>query len=264
MITIDDRAGSGALAPLFALAHLPHQLGRLPFGDFAFEGNGSKGLSMIGIEYKKVNDLISCMCDGRYVGHQLPGMLNYFDHPYLIVEGVTRPDPRSGVLQELVQGKGGNQWWRDTVLGARRGRRFMWRDWDGYLTTLEHGKAKVRRTDNEHMTVETVGSLYHWYTHKKWHEHDSLRALHSLPSAVMTLEDKESIVRRVSKEFVGIGIERSLSAHMRFRTPFDFITATWEELQDIPGVGPTVANKIMRQIHGSKDADTDTDDTYTG
>jgi ERCC4-type nuclease len=248
-IIIDRRTGSVELVPLFKGLALPHTVGELAYGDFSIEGNTAKGVGLIGIERKRVTDLLQCMCDGRYVGHQLPGMLNYYDHSYLIVEGITRPAPHTGILQYAVEDSAGKTWWRDVTVFKRR--RFMWRDFDGFITTLEHSKTKVRRTDNAQMTVATVGSLYHWYTHKKWQEHDSLKALYSTPYAVMTLEDKSSIVRRIAKELGGIGVDKSLAVCMKFRTPFDMITAESTDWMSIPGIGPTIAERVMREIHGT-------------
>lgn len=251
LITIDYRKGSVDLKPLFEAHRLPHEVGTLPFGDFAFEGNGAKGTSLIGIEYKKVPDLLECLRDGRFVGHQLPGMLEHFDYSYLVIEGITRPEPNSGLLQEMVIGKGGSPWWRDVMFGGRR--RFMWRDWDNFITTLEQSRLKVRRVDNAEMTVHTVGSLHHWYTGKQWHEHQSLRALHSAAYPTMTLENKSAVVRRVAKEFVGIGVERSLAVHGQFHTVWDMVTALREEWLRVPGLTPGIVDKVMRQIHGEQD-----------
>ena len=252
MLSIDRRKGSAELAPLFDGLHVPYQVEELPFGDFSFVGNGVKGPGLIGVERKRIGDLINSMCDGRLVGHQLPGMFEYFDHSYLIVEGVLRPEPTTGILQQGVEDKRGAMWWKDITLGRRR---FMWRDLDGFLTTVEHSRVKVRRTDSSWMTAHTVASIYHWYTHKAWSEHDSLRQLHSVPFPVMTMEDKRNIVRRIAKEFAHIGVEKSLAVAMKFRSVWDMVTADRSEWETIPGIGPGISKRVQEEIHGRNETE---------
>ena len=77
MILVDSREGSKQLQPLLR----DSKLTRLEFADFAFTGSDRDGrISQIGIEYKTLPDVLSCIADGRFAGHQLPGMMKAYDH----------------------------------------------------------------------------------------------------------------------------------------------------------------------------------------
>lgn len=247
MVTIDPRAGSGELAKYFDRVFVPYQLKEQQFGDFSFEGHCARGPGMIGIERKTIPDMLACMVSARFVGKQLPGMLECYEQSYLVVEGITRPHPTEGILQIGTENQQGGIRWVNCNVFTRYP--MKWRAFDGFLTTLEHSKLKVRRTDNQMMTVNTIASLYHWYRDKKWSEHDSLRGLYSEPYKYFSLEDKSSIVRRVAKEFQGIGVDKSLSVHMKFPTVWDMITALREDWLSIPGIGDTIADSVQKEIH---------------
>jgi ERCC4-type nuclease len=68
---------------------------QLEAGDLFFVGRGDKGAATtIGIEHKKVADLIASLRTGRLQGVQLPGMraaeagaTPLYDYAYLMVEG---------------------------------------------------------------------------------------------------------------------------------------------------------------------------------
>ena len=73
MILIDPREGSKDLLPLMPLG-LAH-LSALPYTDACWNGLGPGGAAVIvGVERKRVGDMLACLKDGRFVGHQLPGM----------------------------------------------------------------------------------------------------------------------------------------------------------------------------------------------
>ena len=137
MIFVDDRVGSREL-----MRYLPPQLAeltRLQFGDAMWLGNGPDGPLHIGVEIKAIGDMLKSIVDGRFAGHQLPGLLRDFHVVYLIVEGKYRPQKDTGLLQIP---------WRSTWVDADFGaKRWMHRDLDGFLSTMEMKFAiKIRRT----------------------------------------------------------------------------------------------------------------------
>src|SRR5574341_1238250 len=105
MILLDDRAGSKDLAP-FMPKSVPFTLTRLEYGDVAFSGRGPSGVCTVGVEIKKIPDLVDCIYSGRFAGHQLPGMLDTYDYCYLLVEGATR----AGKLGTLEYRRAGGKW----------------------------------------------------------------------------------------------------------------------------------------------------------
>lgn len=100
MVLVDYRAGSHELVEPLRAAGLTVTETTLPAGDIAFEGRGAKGASvLIGIEYKKLPDLIQSIRTERLQGHQLPEMKKAgYDHSWLLVEGELLYD-RKGKLQ---------------------------------------------------------------------------------------------------------------------------------------------------------------------
>src|SRR5215469_505404 len=148
MIYVDDRVGSVHYAESLS----PSEVTRLELGDICFEAiNGQ----LIGIEVKKIGDAVSSLISGRLADHQMPGMLQLYDHSYLTIEGYYRCDPASG----LVQGWQGR--WREMRCGREA---LTWQALDNWLTSIEAiGGIRIRRTITEAETVRTISSLYHWW-----------------------------------------------------------------------------------------------------
>ena len=90
-VQVDDRVGSRELLPELKRLHIPAEKVRLPFADAAFEGNGPAGPVKVGIERKTIYDLMQSMTTGRLSAHQLPGLVQNFDHRWIVVEGPSRP-----------------------------------------------------------------------------------------------------------------------------------------------------------------------------
>src|SRR5260370_1150504 len=95
MLLVDYRAGSKELVkPLVKLlgADMVEETS-LDFGDVAFTGRGPKDTPLdIGIEFKTIGDIAQCCRDGRFAGHQLPGMRKTYAHSWLMIEGTWRHD----------------------------------------------------------------------------------------------------------------------------------------------------------------------------
>src|SRR6266446_2939294 len=100
MIFVDYRQGSHELvAPLQALG-LPVEETTLEFGDVAFEGRGEGGKPVsIGIEFKKLGELVQALRTQRLQGYQLKGMRKAFDYSYLFVEGELLYGDAGGLLR---------------------------------------------------------------------------------------------------------------------------------------------------------------------
>jgi ERCC4-type nuclease len=105
-ILVDYRKGGGKTdAPQIIVDHLAKlgvkaEKADLQFGDFAFEGNGPDGTISIGVERKTLHDLLNCIDDARYAGHQRVGMKQMYTISYLLVEGHWRAHDPSGILME--------------------------------------------------------------------------------------------------------------------------------------------------------------------
>lgn len=238
------------LAPLLLKANMPVKVETLKFGDFAFAGNGPKGLAMVGVERKCLKDMLNCIGDHRWSGHQLPGLIEHYEFRYLIVEGFWRPRAEDGLMETLV-----GREWKPLELGRRT---FMYRDLDKFLNSVEMmTPVRVRRTNHPQETVTALKNLYSSWVDKEFSEHKSHFGFYVPPMTGPVSFEPPSLIRRVAKEFDGIGWERSRGVELRFGSVLEMCQASMEEweLVRIPGkrgsgVGPKTARKVWHEIRG--------------
>lgn len=241
MITIDSRVGSKDL-----MAYLPQRLaklGRLEYGDASWIGNGPGGMPlMAGMERKKLHDAISSMESGRFAGHQLPGLRASFQVIYLVVEGIWRANPRSGIL-ETPRGKG----WVPIEHGQRR---YMERELSGWLNTQEMlGGVRVRQTGTARQTALLLTSLHHWWVDKAWEEHRSHLALdNTLDTGGRGLLVKPSRKRMIACQLPHIGWKRSQAVEDYFETVREMMNADEEVWMGIEGIDKGIARQVVEAI----------------
>lgn len=243
MLFVDSRVGSFDLAPVLKGLGAQVELTTLEFGDCAFCGNGPEGRPVqVGIELKKLNDMLSCITSGRFSGHQLPGLVQNYDRIWLVIEGIYRANPRDGILETR---KGGD--WRAVELGSRR---WQYRDLESFLTTIEvRGGVHIRRTGNREDTARIVAGLYSWWTAGEFEDHRSHLALNHATRDVALLT-RPTLVRRVAAELPGIGFEKSGMIAGHFDCVKDMVNAEEHEWTTLPGIGKTIARRIISEIHG--------------
>lgn len=247
MLTVDDRTGSNGLFPLLSRAGIPAVLGRIAFGDISFMGRGEGGSPVtIGVEVKQVSDVLKCITDGRFAGHQLPGLIESYDQIWLLIVGLWRSG-MNGVLQTR-KGKE----WHDAATGMRR---FMYADLATWLLTIQTrgGIGVVRCTDWNEATL-WLSSLYNWW-HKGIDDHKSHLALHN-PNGSGQFSDRAilsrpSILRMVAAQLPGIGFEKSAEVARLFETVENLAMASVADLQMVPGIGKTVADRIYKALRES-------------
>ncbi len=190
MIVLDDRKGSGELLRFFRPFDVMVAASRLEYGDACWPGNGPTGDCLIGLERKRITDLVQSMRDRRLSGHQLPGLVETYEFVYLVVEGYFRP----GDHGELEERRGKNDW---RSLGV------MYREVDNHLSTLElKCGVIVRRTSTPQETVTLIVNLYKWWNDKTWDKHRSHRQVYApTPEALVTSRkvrfvSPETMIRR--------------------------------------------------------------------
>jgi ERCC4-type nuclease len=243
MILVDPRVGSVEMQPLLETQHLKTTIQHLEFGDFAFSGNGPEGPVMIGVERKRVRDLLSSLRTGRFAGHQLPGLLKVYDWCYLFVEGILRANPESGILEES-----GYHAWVPVQLGSSG---FAYRDLDGHLTTLECRAGacfRIRRTDTKQASAVAIANLWHYWNDKEWDEHRSHLAL-NLTSEYGWIV-KPGLLRRMAAQLTGIGWEKSGAISHRFGSVREMVNAEEKDWVEIPGVGKKLSHRIVAALKG--------------
>lgn len=216
------------------------KLGDLEYGDMSFVGNGPDGFPvLVGVERKKLNDLLNSVDTGRLMGHQIPGMLAVYGERYLVVEGQWRANPAHGMV-ELKKGKG---WY---IL--KHGRRTysasgVW----NFLNSLDMmAGVRIRSTSSPTDTVRLVAALFHWWS-KEWTEHRSISG-HSYSMLTGARLYRPSLKRRIAAELPGIGSKRSADAAKHFDTIIDMIMAEEKEWLEIDGIGKVTAHRIYEEL----------------
>ena len=238
MIYIDDRIGSKELHPKFPKGSA--RLTYLQYADFMFTGHYADGDVLVGIERKRIGDLISGMTTGRIAGKQLIGLLNSYHYIYLVVEGEMRANPRDGLLEVKYHGH-----WCPYKAGKRT---FMARDVWAYLNTLEivcglHCHYCPVDMD----TVYYIMALHHWWA-KEYEEHRSHLQAHQRPGPVQLT--KQSVFQRMVGQMDGIGFDKAKALDRRFDSISALISATRNELMEVDGIGKKLSEDIIKQLWG--------------
>ncbi len=260
-ISVDDRVGSiDLISPLRDMAQvlikpsskIPAPIvtsTRLLCGDVCFDGVGPGGKRLcIGIERKRIRDMMNSIRTGRYSGHQLPEMLEYYDVCYLMIEGYARCDI-NGELESLYtyakpmgETLGGK--WLAVTAGSQA---FRFLELDHFLCTIEsHTSVKVRKTNTDYQTAAEILSIYGHYQSPP-EDHHAHQALHR-PQTMATI-GKAGLVRKVAACLDGIGWERSANVALKFQTVYDMVMAGPEEWK-MGGIGKVLAQRAFDQLRG--------------
>lgn len=229
MILVDPRSGSqDYIAPLRALgAHV--EVVTLEFGDVAFYGSKR----VVGIELKKLGDMMNCITTGRFSGHQLPGLVEHYQDAYLIVEGLWRPNPEDGTLETWSRGG-----WCPMRLGKRT---WMYRDLDSFLTTIEvKGGVRVKRTGGEAETTRAIYGLYQW-----WRDFDGHKSHLALNRTAVSAFVRPTFARTVAAALPGVGYEKSAAIALEFPTVRAMVKAKEKDWMEIAGIGKKLAKGIV-------------------
>lgn len=241
---VDIRAGSNDLIPLLRRRGVRDvEPATLFFGDIEITGRGPEDRPVsIGIEHKKLPDLLQCIDNGRFVGHQLPGMLDIYEVNWLLVEGIWRERPDG--LIEVPRGAG----WQPIRTGMGSA---MAATLQGFLMTMEQKVGlKVMRTGTCMQTVDWLFHLNRWWTAKEWEEHRAHLAFDN--SQAMALISRPSLLRRVAATLPGIGMGRSGPVSRKFSSVVDMALAGKEEWMGIVGIGKTTAERVVRHLNGDE------------
>jgi ERCC4-type nuclease len=252
MILVDAAVGSHELQSWIREARPVCDSTHLVYGDAAFEGHGPEGLCGIGVERKRLRDMLNCIDDARYTGHQRIGMSKQYQFSFLIIEGVWRPDIVSGAalspshaevprlhLQRL-----------DAAVGQGM-REQMYYKLRRYLFSVSLSGVHVLYTRDISHTAFDIVELYHYFQ-KPWREHKSMLQMHQRSLTLPTLNARPNLVRRWAFELDGVGNQYAHEAGRIFRTPRQLALSDEDDWLKIPGIGPKTAIDIVRQIGGVK------------
>jgi len=239
-ILIDDRIGA---KELYRYLDAPVIMQRLEFADACFIGCGPGGIpSWIGVERKRVGDLISSIDSGRLAGHQLIGLMNSYHEVYLLIEGIWRMGSE-GEIQTYHNGK--RKWCSIQQHGNSN---WTFRSVTKYINTLMVTMGvKVWMTGTLKESAQYLTYLYNWWQ-IPYDKHTSLHQFHKVQRPVDTLI-KPSFLRRACAELEGIGWKRSATVASYFKTMENLVNATEKELLKVEGIGKKTAAAIRKELH---------------
>lgn len=220
------------------------QLDTLEYGDFAFEGLDSKGPILIGVERKRLHDMLGCIEDSRLSVHQRLGMVQMYNEPWLLLEGVWRPHDPDMILME---GNNGGQWWPSKP----GGRPVAYSKLRRYLFSVARTRSfvDILYTRDIVHTAQDICELFHYYQKRDHTSHVTKQKL-NIPAFV----DKPTLVRRWAEEIDGVGPKKAADAARLFKTPQALANSEAIEWLCIDGIGVKSAESIVNQIQGRKNS----------
>ena len=180
-LLVDRREGSKHLVKPLQRLGVETEITELPFGDVCFQGRGIGDTPLtIGVELKKLPDLVASLRSGRLADHQVPGMIGpegMYNYAWLVIEGQYRVNTAGQLLHQTPIG------WRAVPGGMNVA------ELEKQVLTLELCSGMhVRFTNRETDTVQFVVNLYRWFTDKAMDAHTSHLIAHQ-PNGIIPLSD---------------------------------------------------------------------------
>lgn len=230
----------------------------LEFGDIAFWGNGPNDEPWwIGIEYKKIDDMIASIHSGRFTGTQLPGMLRDYNVCFVFVEGITFMDRQTGGLIKKM-GK------------YRTGMRIQYSGYHNALTSIETHAAlagkpcNVRHTVSLEETTALIKATYAWFQ-KPWDKHTMISRPDgtkiqrvSYDMEVVKFQPGEPEypkywLRKAIFQIDRMGWDVAGKIADRFQTMENLLKAGQDDIEGVERVGKGLAERLYVTLHGYPD-----------
>jgi ERCC4-type nuclease len=217
----------------------------LEYGDVSWLGNGPDGefTASIGVERKRLRDMLSSMETGRLANHQLLGMANAYHYSYIVVEGIWRAGASNFI--EIPKGYGK---WETLKLGSRP---FTTSSMDNFVNTLQCMLGvTVIFTPSLARTAIWITNVYRWWTAKKWSQHRSVCGKVQCRSLPVNARGRTSLVARVAMELKGVSAVRAMALAKAFPNVTALCAASIKELMEVEGIGKTTAEGIWGELRG--------------
>lgn len=238
MILVDSRAGSCDLVKPLKDMGLPVEETTLEYGDLCFMGRGEQGAHVyVGIEHKKLPDLVQSLATGRLQDTQLRGMLATYDRMWLVIEGDWNHDANGRVA--MFKGRGERRPLKGAPPAIELEKRI--------LCLETRGGFRVRHCPTRRDTVRFLCALYRFWNDKDLDQHTSHLAIHA-PDLDRGLFAPISLKRRLASQLPGIGFQRSRAVDAHFETIVEMANAPAEEWVKIEGIGKTIAANIVATL----------------
>lgn len=233
---IDRRIGSEELAAPLKRMGIRTSLGTLDCADVMWQGNGPAGEVTVGVERKKLSEILTCFGDSRFVSRQLPKLLQTYNVAWLLIEG-TYGVERDGRLKQ------------GFTFGPRRAHSFE--AFAGFqLTLAQKAGLRIVRTASFTETVWWLHTAYRWWQ-KPWEKHQSAYALDTVQVPYdPSITRQPSLVRLMAAQLPGVGWQRSEQVAKHFASVREMVEAGWRTWAKIDGIGEVTARRIVAALKG--------------
>ena len=224
----------------------------MEYGDASFTGIGPGGRPIgVGVEVKALGDVLACIQDARFAGHQLPGLVSCYDQVWLLVIGIFRARVRDGVLEYQSQRGKSTGYWRDASHGRRRP--LLYHDLTMWFLSMQL-KAGIRLAivDDYDQAANWLQCLHAWWS-RGWDDHESHLAMHDAMRDQLfdrALLVRPTLTRCIAAQLPNVGRLKSAEVASRFKSVAAMVEASESEWESIPGIGKVIAGKIVRALHG--------------
>lgn len=267
MIFVDDRAGSAALvnyAPLDDTSIA--QLTRLDSADAMFVGNGPTGNLLVGVEVKRIDELIAAQQSGRLTT-QVERMLDTYGRNYLMYYGILSTDNNDCLMycdfsSDLPYHRANAVYASfgapiDDAINA--GRRVPYAYLFNLLSDLdESGIRCVHCT--AYADVSTYIGRLHRVWSKPWVSRTYLRTIdNSQPKPLIPRYATDKVEHERIRLFVavvshlpGMGYTRALAVAKHFQSMRTLFNATRLDLMSVDGIGKTGAKRLHAAMNATR------------
>jgi hypothetical protein len=237
---IDHRVGA---VELTKYVKTKHEVTKLEFADVCLLGNGPDGMVSVGIERKRLRDLLDSINSGRLSGHQLIGLTNAYNYIYILVEGIFKIG-KDGYIRRP-KGRG----W--VVCQFGNGDPIKYQYVTNYLNTLSiFARTIIHFTPSILASGLWLDGLYSWWT-KPWKDHKSHMQFYSERPPARAFFKTPKLVVRMVKEIEGVGWDRAKAIGRVYPDVMSLAFSSVEDLVKIPGIGKKTAVKILQSIRGA-------------
>jgi hypothetical protein len=234
-------------------------------GDIKWEAHGKKYC----VEYKKLEDVLSCMIDGRFVS-QLRRMQEEFDYYWLLIGNEFKATDDGAIKYRKVWGKsqggrrrgsrpGGGVYsghWFEPFNHGGRANNLTYYGLIGWLTTMElPAGCGLWVVPDDQQAAHWIMGKYLWAV-REWDKHKSLNVFDT--SQRPSSRDKRGVkfigtpneIARVAYGLMGrsgIGWEKARALSRHFTSVETFMTASEGELRKVKGIGKELASRIIEK-----------------
>ncbi len=259
MLVLDDRVGAIELYPYFKPYGMSVEVCRIESADAMWVGSGPDGDATIGVERKRITDLVACIRDQRLSGFQLPLLLESYDYVYLLIEGLYRPG-NGGILEHYVNNYV-NSGWVPLYTGSKG---MMYSEMDSFLDSIElravtraGEPVRVKRAGTMQESAAIIANCYRNWTSKEWSKHKAHFGIYAPEpatrgkKAAMGSRARANLAVRMMAQIDGLR-ERAFEAGKYFKVPRDFFDASEKKWKQVDGIGAKMAKQIRKDLgHGS-------------